>query len=922
MKGLSIQTRVFIIALLPTLIISLLLGVYIIGSRINDAEKELNLYGQAILSHVVRTSRPGILKNDRQLLQEITNLVLEEKELQSITFFGPHHELLAYSGSDDPQSAEYLKNVAFNNEKPAITKGKDEITLTAPVIVNDLKLANHPTYSNAGGSHKKLVGWVAISLSRTTTLLEEYQVILVTTIFLALGLLTSVFLSRRTARHLSRPLLKMRAAVRKIEQGKLETEIDTHSPGELGELEEGINNMTAALQRARDGLESNIEQATANLKQSLETIETQNTELARAQKEALEASRIKSEFIANMSHEIRTPMNGIIGFTNLLLETELTHLQRNYLTTIQKSTLSLLNLVNNILDFSRLDAGQLRLEYLTFDIRDSIEEVLAIMSPIANAKQLEFAALIDDDVPRQIISDPLRFKQIIINLISNAVKFTDKGDVIIHVTSEKKTARTEKLRVAITDTGIGLSSSDQKLIFRAFQQADTSIARKYGGTGLGLAICKKLIDQMAGKIGMESNEGKGSIFWFSFTAEKPQCETEPESELINFMGTNVYVYEAHPISCLIVKNTLKNWNINTMDFSDSAVLLEQLKQDAEKMQGPAVLIAGINQQQIHQGNPANELAQIREYYKGPIIVLTNSSEQASLEYFISAGATVSITKPIIRKNLYHAIFQLISEPQNQNHFKYTPPNDPELTLRLNGKQILCVDDNIHNGNLVSALLSSTHAHIVIAHDGVEALQFAAQQKFDVILMDLRMPKMDGVETLKHIRMPNNLNSNTPVIALSAHIAEHEYKNLTTLGFNDYLIKPVIKITLFRTIKKWIQESQKISPPVIDWSLSLKLAGNKQELAEELLNLLTASLADEVRIIKQFNTDKNYHELQQHLHKLHGAVCYCGTPRLKKSIAALETALKQSRMGVVTSLLDQFELECDLLLKATRAQTKT
>ncbi len=927
MKRLRIQTRVFIIALLPTLIISLLLGIYIIGSRIHDAEKELNLYGQAILSHVVRASRAGILKNDRQILQEITNLVLEEKDLQSITFFGPKQELLAYSGSDDPLSPEYLKNVVFNDEKPAIVEGKDTITFTAPIIVNDLNLANHSTNFN-GSSHKKIVGWVAVALSRTTTLLEEYQVIIVTIFFLMLGLLISVFLARRTARHLTRPLLKMRSAIKEIEQGKLETQIDTHSPGELGELEEGINNMTAALQRARDGLESNIEQATANLKQSLDTIETQNTELARAQKEALEASRIKSEFIANMSHEIRTPMNGIVGFTNLLLETELSNLQRNYLTTIQKSTLSLLNLVNNILDFSRLDAGQLRLEYLAFDIRDSIEEVLAIMSTLANAKQLEFVALIDDEVPRKIISDPLRFKQIIINLVSNAVKFTDKGDVIIHVTAEKKTAKNAKLRVTISDTGIGLSSGDQKLIFRAFQQADTSIARKYGGTGLGLAICKKLIDQMAGKIGMESHEGKGSLFWFTFTAERTS-ETEPEPELIHFTGTNVYIYETHPISRQVIKNTLNHWNINTIDFSDSKTLLDKLKQNSGQTREPSVIIAGINQQQIHQGTAVTEVANIREYYKGPLIVLTNSSEQATLEYFLSAGATVSLTKPIIRNNLYHAIFQLISEPQNQNHFKFTPFYEQNASLQFEGKHILCVDDNIHNANLVSALFSNTQAHIVIAHDGTEALQLTEKQKFDLILMDLRMPKMDGIETLKHIRGTNNMNSTTPVIALSAHIAEDEYTNLIALGFNDYLIKPVIKTSLFKIVKKWIQDkpAQSAAPlsqnlPVIDWQLGMKLVGNKRELAEEMLNLLTASLEDEVNLIKQSNNNHNYEEAQRRLHKLHGAVCYCGTPRLKKAIAALETAFKQSKMDDIPTLLDQLELESDLLLKATQVQVNT
>src|SRR5579872_3483664 len=612
MKKTSIQTYVFIIALLPTIMISLLLGTYVIITRIYDAEKQLHRYGHDLLAHVVRTSSDSILRNDRSVLHNITDLVLEEKELQSIKFFNLNHELLAYNGTDDAQPQDLLKNVVFNNEKTSMVETSDSITFTAPAIINDLNLANH-TQHISGNSHKKLVGWVSISVSRTNTLLEEYQVIVFTIILLSLGLLISIFLARRITKHLTSPLLRMRAA-----------------------------------------------------------------------------------FIANMSHEIRTPMNGIIGFTNLLLETELSHLQRNYLITIQKSSLNLLNLVNNILDFSRLDAGQLRLEYFAFDIRDSIEDVLTMMSPLANAKQLEFAALIDEDVPHKIINDPLRFKQIIVNLVSNAIKFTDTGEVIIRVTLEKKTEKSAKIRVTVSDTGIGLSHTDQKLIFREFQQADPSIARKYGGTGLGLAICKRLVDQLAGKIGIENNEGKGSTFWFNFTAETPSSDIKSEPNEMNAnKNTLIYIYDMHPVVRLAIKNIISYWHTNTHVFENLSEMLEKLK-ESDKNQNPSLIIAGINQQQI-QYTHENEFTQIRSNYNGPIIVLTNSSEQATLEYFLSQGAAASLTKPVIRNSLYHVVFQLLNEPQFPRMINH------EIQLQLDEKQILCVDDNVSNVNLVSAL---------------------------------------------------------------------------------------------------------------------------------------------------------------------------------------------------------------------------
>lgn len=930
MKGINIQTRVFFLALTPTLILSFLLGAYLIASRIYDLENEMRLHGEMILNHVVNCSRYGILKGNREALHDLTNIFLDETELQAVAFFGPNHEILAYSGNEDPQTAQYVNKITFNDESTTFYENKDTITFTAPVIVNDLNLAvdSSPAAMHRlkNYSHKMVIGWVTISMSRTKTLLKEYQVILITILILTLGIIISILLARRTAKRLTYPLFKMRSAVKELEQGQLDTRVNTHSGGEISELEEGINKMAESLQKARDELQENIDQATGDLQQSLETIEKKNIELAQAQKEALEASRIKSEFIANMSHEIRTPMNGMIGFTNLLLETELTTLQRNYLNTIQKSTLSLLNLVNNILDFSRLDAGQLRLEYLTFDLRDCIEEVLTIMSPAANAKHLAFAALMDEDVPKKIISDPHRLKQIITNLVSNAIKFTDHGEVIIRVTLDKKSPKSTKIRIGISDTGIGLNANDQKSIFKAFHQADNSIARKYGGTGLGLAICKKLIDQMSGKIAVESNQGLGSTFWFTFTAEKASLEPTIDNEIVDFERVNakavntpieISFFEPHATTRQSITNQLNNWKIHVSDFANFDAFIEHLS-SSKKINFAMI---GINQQHINTQVAAETLNKIKQIYSGPLLILTNSSEQSTLDYFIAEGATLALTKPVTRTYLYHAIFQLLQPTRQESAL--LPQNPPAISaenINLYGIKILCVDDNVQNANLVNALLQQTGATIIIAHDGVEATQLADKQVFDVILMDIRMPKMDGYEALKLIRASKTANATIPIIALSAHISEHEYEELARIGFTDFLTKPIIKSVLIKKLKKCLQPKNLSTTrshnekPIIDWQLGIKLANNNQALAEDLLALFIKSLENEFVNIKLAYENCNHDELLHHVHKLHGAACYCGVPRLKDAVAILEAALKQNKMADIPALFDQFEITVMEVLK--------
>lgn len=520
MRRWGIRKKVLVVTLVPTLLTTLMLGLFFTYSWVNNIENLLQDRGESLSRQLSAGSEYGLFTANRSLLSSLSNALLEEQDVRSITFFDSKHNRLLHSG---PGSSDDIGKDTLTGEKAVRVTRPDSTVFVTPVYLQDLMIESmlDPDSRQNVGAGKKPIGWVTVEMSHIRTEKETYKALLISLLLVLGGVLLSLVIALRLSRSFTDPVFELNEAVAKLKEGKLDTRVYTRAGPEFEQLESGLNAMAGELSKAQAEMQQNIDQATEDLRETLETIEIQNIELDFARKEALEASRIKSEFLANMSHEIRTPLNGIIGFTELLLKSPLPRQQRDHLSTIRKSSEILLTIINDILDFSKIEAGKLILDRIPFQLRDIVEEVMVMLAPAAHSKNLDLVPLVYNDVPDNIMGDPLRVKQVITNLVNNAIKFTQTGEVVLRASLEEEDKESNQitLRLSITDSGVGLSRAQQQSLFNAFSQADASTARQYGGTGLGLAISKRLVEEMGGKIGLESELGKGSTFWFTLTSE-------------------------------------------------------------------------------------------------------------------------------------------------------------------------------------------------------------------------------------------------------------------------------------------------------------------------------------------------------------------------------------------------------------------
>jgi len=797
----SLNKKLTIISFLSTGTALLFVFVAFTVTSVLNHRKDEGMQLSSFAGVIGANSVDALTFNDRSRAHKTLSALRAKDEISSAALFDRNGAVFA----------QYARPGLVEADPATLAVDPDDEKLT---IANRLGSSFWSTsmrrYRPVTGLDNTQIGVVMIEADLTTMWLDVLKSLGMIAAAMGGSLMVAMVLASRFKGSIADPVTKLINAAQKVSASQnYNLRISHDRTDELGTLIDSFNDMLAqiegrgaALTHHRDELERQV------------SVRTEQLEKAKNAAEA--ASRAKSAFLATMSHEIRTPMNGVLGMTEMLLSTSLTETQRNFTKLVKRSGEHLLVIINDILDFSKIEAGKLSIEYINFNLWDLLDDINNIYTPQAQAKGIALDFDIANDIPIAICGDPNRLRQIMANLLGNAIKFTDRGQILAKVQVTGEDGPTVSLRFEVHDTGIGVSRDARSRIFEAFSQADNSTTRKYGGTGLGLAISRQLVELMGGKIGVENALTQGSIFWFTVSFDKRRVEAdEPGMSLKAIEGLRVLVVDEHEESRYALERQLAAWQVASQSARSAVDAVERLNAAARSGKPYDVAIIDMDLQRTSGLSLAAAIKGDPNTAATRLLLVSDNRLAADPVQRREAGVAYQLIKPARAGDLFECIMTRpriklpVAPPPPEPRAPRAPrtvPPDPPALKPVRVRKVLLAEDNPVNVEVAKAMLDSLDLKVQIARNGDEALQAARAENFDIVLMDCQMPVMDGFAATAEIRRHEQISGRgrtLPIIAITANALQGDREACLAAGMDDYLSKPFTQQQLAAVIGRWI-----------------------------------------------------------------------------------------------------------------------